>query len=182
LSAALYLAEHNYKVILAVKETFLISDLCSHDFYYLESIKNKSEKYFNIIFNESIHVKDASYENCRVLHPDRVKLNAEDICKNYGIEYIYAAVPIGTLEYENGGKLLRIAGKFGINAILCKGVLDLRKKESVDRYIINVMGAPEIKSKEIITAVNQGKSIEVIVRPGAYCNGHVTFDIPIDNR
>lgn len=179
-SAALFLAEHNYKVILIVKETYLISDLCSPNYYYLENIKNEDNKYFNAIFNASIDAKDACYEGCRVLNPDRLKLNAEEVCDSYGIEYIYFALPIDVLSTDNEMKMLRIAGKFGICGICCKQVLNFGKCKIFDRYIINIMDSPDISKKEVIKAkIFSDSEFDIYARPGAYGKGHVTLDIPL---
>lgn len=178
---ALELAKQRRRVLLVVLQTYLAHEICSCSRYTFSNWTEYGSTYLEQLFPTSVCAKGIQESGQIVLHPDRFKLHLEALCKQNSIELLYNVTPIETNLWEDK-KLVKIAGKFGINGILCSHMIDARRKvdlESLDRYCINVMGMPQLLQNSEQVIVTKQEGYKVLIRQGAYKEDHAIIEIPI---
>ncbi len=112
LEKAFFLSSHGKKVVLAVSDTFLGTDICSTNRYHVpDEMKRK--------FPEHVFMENG------MLHPDRLKRYLEAQCREKGIRLFYFMWLVDHIEVD-GQILVRTASKGGMFGIFCKELLDMR--------------------------------------------------------
>lgn len=180
LKEALRLNLEGKKVLLAVRECYLAYEICSTCRYTFPYSKGKRNVYFNELFPSWVQEGINNKEGLVILHPDRFKQHLEELCKQKGILLLYNTAPLGVVEKE-GKKLVKIAGKFGVNGILCRECIVFPKmydSKEENCYSIHVLGVPKDRSIFVEKILIEGEERYVTIRKGAFSEEHGLLEIP----
>lgn len=181
LKEAIRLASKNKKVLLVVRECYLAYEICSTCRYTFPYAQDKRKGYFNELFPPHVQEETNNKEDLVVLHPDRFKLHLEEICKQKGISLLYNAAPLEVIVKEDN-KLVKIAGKFGVNGILCKECITFSNnydsKEN-NCYSIYLLGIPKDITVSLEKIQIEEEEFYVSIRKGAFSEEHGLLEIPV---
>lgn len=116
---ALFLSRSRRRVILVLQETYLATDVCGPLRYRLEELPDTLKEL--VLPLEELHDGEK-------LHPDGFKRYLEKLCEEEGIDILYFTQLVDVTHIaEDGYKIARVGGKFGLGGIRCREVY---KKEA----------------------------------------------------
>ncbi len=173
LTAAILLAKQNRRVLLLTGETFLLEDICDGSLNIpLEELKE--EVLLKELFTEKAVQIGSDDQKTGIIHPDRLKLRAEELCDIYGIQLLYQMRSIDIIT-ENHQRYLRVCGKHGLCGIQCTNVIKYKPSEpesGKDCFYLHILDGPLMKKEIKLNMAEHGEKFEVSLLPGPYDEHH----------
>ncbi|HHV08821.1 MAG TPA: FAD-dependent oxidoreductase [Clostridiales bacterium] len=178
LTAAIKLSKQDRKVLIITGGTYLLEELCNTNMVISPDTGPEEEGILQEVLPEQ--VRDPEPDGKRwLLHPDRLKINAERVCEQYGIQLLYNSKVVDTVKQKEK-RYVRIAGKFGICLIGYKNMASFPVSEDVkkkNRYCVHIMNAPEKIEENKIIIPGETESYEVTLHAGSYNKHHKILQI-----